>query len=244
MKENENNLERAVEALKNEHIPLGPPQELTDATIAKLTEASEQSDTILIENRIRIIERLKAARGLTKVAAAAVLLISAGYATARLSAPRPPDMEQLQAALEPAIRQNLVTEMKDYLQLGLTNSYIQLRDELSQQHRQDMSRFAIQTLAASNAVTNELLTELIESINAAQIQDRQWVAAAIDQMEWNRLYDKNQLVSSLETLAYQTEDELQRTKQDMVRFLANTQLDSPVPNKLTDVNNSNERSKK
>lgn len=244
MKENENSLEKAVEALKNELIPPGPPQELTDATIAKLTEASGQSRTVSIENRIRIMERLRAAKGLTKVAAAAVLLILAGYGTGRLSAPRPPDMEELQAALEPAIRRNLVTEMKDYLQLGLTNSYIQLRDELSQQHRQDMSRFAIQTLAASNAVTNELLTELIESINAAQIQDRQWVTAAIDQMEWNRLYDKNQLVSSLETLAYQTEDELQRTRQDMVRFLSNTQLDSPVPNKLTDVNNSNERSKK
>jgi hypothetical protein len=240
MKENENNLEKAVEALKNEHIPPGPPQELTDATIAKLTEASGQPNTVKIENRIRIIERLKAAKGLTKVAAAAVLLIVAGYATGRLSAPQPPDMEQLQAALEPAIRQNLVTQMKDYLQLGLTNSYIQLRDELSQQHRQDMSRFAIQTLAASNAVTNELLTELIESINAAQIQDRQWVTAAIEQIEWNRLQDKNQFATGLETLALRTGDELERTKQDMVQLLVYTKPGSIAPNPSENPDNPNE----
>ncbi|MHC4425486.1 MAG: hypothetical protein ACYSYV_05245 [Planctomycetota bacterium] len=240
MKENDNNFEKAVEALKNEHIPQGPPQELTDATIAKLTEASGQPNTVKIENRIRIIERLKVAKGLTKFAAAAVLLILAGYATGRLSAPQPPDMEQLQTALEPAIRENLLEQTKDYLRLGLANSYIQLRDELSQQHRQDMSRFAIQTLAASNAVTNELLTELIESINAAQIQDRQWVTAAIEQIEWNRLQDKNQLATGLETLALRTGDELERTKQDMVQLLAYTKPGSIVPNPSENPDNPNE----
>jgi hypothetical protein len=240
MKENDNNFEKAVEALKNEHIPQGPPQELTDATIAKLTEASGQPNTVKIENRIRIIERLKVAKGLTKFAAAAVLLILAGYATGRLSAPQPPDMEQLQTALEPAIRENLLEQTKDYLRLGLANSYIQLRDELSQQHRQDMSRFAIQTLAASNAVTNELLTELIESINAAQVQDRQWVTAAIEQIEWNRLQDKNQLATGLETLALRTGDELERTKQDMVQLLPYPTPGSIAPNQSQNPDNPNE----
>ena len=134
--------------------------------------------------------------------------------------------------------------MKQYLQLGLTNGYIQIKDDLSEQYRQDLNRFAVQTLAASNAVTNELLAELIESIDATQAQDLRRIAAALEQMELIRLHDKTQLVSGLETLAYQTEDELQRTRQDMMRFLVNTQPDSPDPNKLTDVNNSNERSKK
>ncbi|MGD8500450.1 MAG: hypothetical protein PVJ86_07365 [Phycisphaerales bacterium] len=243
MKEHENSLEKAVEALKNEHIPPGPPQELADGTIAKLTEASGQSPTVPIENRIRIMEMLKATKGLTKVAAAAVLFILAGYATARLSAPRPPDVEELRAALEPAIRRNLVTEMKDYLQLGLTNGYIRLRDELSRQYRQDMSRFAIQTLAASNAVTNELLTELIESINTAQVQDRQWVTAAIEQIEWNRLQDKNQFATGLETLAIQTiqtGDELERTKQDMVQLLVYAKPGSIAPNPSENPDNPNE----
>jgi len=111
MKENENILEKAVKALKNEQVPPGPPRELADATIAKLTQTSGQSNTVTTGRRIRFIERLKTTNSFTKVAAAAVLLIIAGYAAGRLSAPRPPDAEQLQAALEPAIRQNLLNEM-------------------------------------------------------------------------------------------------------------------------------------
>jgi hypothetical protein len=244
MEKDENILKKAVEALKNEQLPPGPPQELTDATIAKLAEAPDEPHDEMVNRQIRIIERLKTTKGLSKVAAAAVLLIVAGYAARWLSEPPPPDVEQLRAAIEPAIRDQLIDEMRQYVQLGLANSYIQIKDDLGQQYRQDMNRFAVQTLAASNAVTNELLTELIESINATQAQDLRRIAAAFDQMQLDRLYDKTQFVSGLETLAYQTEDELQRTRQDMVLFLANTQPDSPDPNKLTDANNSNERSKK
>jgi len=239
MKENENILEKAVKALKNEQVPPGPPRELADATIAKLTEASEQSNTVTAGRRFRFIERLKATNSFTKVAAAAVLLIIAGYAAGRLSAPRGPDAEQLQA-----IRQNLLDEMEQYWQLALTSSYVQLKEDLTQQYRRDLNRFAIQTLAASNAVTNELLTELIESINVAQTEDRQWVAAAFEQIELNRLQDNAQLSNAFVTFAVRTEDELQRTKQGMAQLLSYTQPDSSVPNKLKNSNNSNERSKK
>lgn len=229
-RESENILEKAVKALKNEQAPPGPPQELADATIAKLTQTSGQSNTVTAGRRIRFIERLKATNSFIRVAAAVVLLIIAGYATGRLSAPRGPDAEQLQAALEPAIRQNLLDEMKRYWQLALTSSYVQLKDDLTQQYRSDLSRFALQTLAASNAVTNELLTELIESINVAQTEDRQWVAAAFEQIELNRLQDNAQLSNAFVTFAVRTEDELQRTKQGMAQLLSYTQPDSPVPN--------------
>ncbi len=229
-RESENILEKAVKALKNEQVPPGPARELADATVAKLAEASGQSNTVTAGRRFRFIERLKATNSFTKVAAAAVLLIIAGYAAGRLSAPRGPDAEQLQAALEPAIRQNLLDEMKRYWQLALTSSYVQLKDDLTQQYRRDLSRFAIQTLAASNAVTNELLTELIESINVAQTEDRQWVAAAFEQIELNRRQDNAQLSNAFVTFAVRTEDELQRTKQGMAQLLSYTQPDSPVPN--------------
>jgi len=232
MKENENTLEKAVEALKNEQIPPGPPKELTDTTIARLAETSGQSDRVTSENRIRIMERLKAPRGLTKVAAAAALLIIASYAAGRLSAPRPPDIEQLQAALEPAIRDQIVDEIKPYLQLGLANCYVRLKDDLSQQYRRDLNQYAAQTLAASGAATNQLLQELIESINTAQTQDRQLFAATIEQIESNRLRDNAQLSTALVSFAAQTEDELLRTKQDMAQLLSYTQPDSSVPNKL------------
>ena len=229
MKKSENILEKAVKALKNEQAPSGPPQELADATVAKLTEASGQSNTVTAGRRIRFIERLKATNSFTKVAAA-VLLIIACYATGRLSAPRPLDAEQLQAAIEPAIRQNLLDEMKHYWQLALVGSYVQLKDDLTQQYRRDLSQFAAQTVLASSAVTNQLLEELIDSINEAQTQDRQWVTAAFEQIELNRLRDNARLSDAFVTFAVQTEDELQRTRQNMVKLLSYTQPDSPVPN--------------
>ena len=244
MEENENTLEKAVEALKNEQIPPGPPQEVANSTIAKLAEAAGQADTVKFENPIRIFKGLKAAKGLTKIAAAAVLLIAAGYATGRLSGPRPPDMEQIRAALEPAIRQNLLDETKQYLQLGLANGYVRIKDELSRQYRQDLSRVALQSVAASNAMTNELLTELIESISEAQNQDRQWVVAALDQIESNRLHDRNQLSNAFATFALQTEDEQMRIKQDMAHFLSYTQSGLSIPDGMNNSDNSNERTEK
>jgi len=224
MKENEDILKRAVEALKSEQIPAGPPKELTDATMAKLAEVSGGPDEATVGRRISISEKLKAAKGLAKVAAAAVLLIAAGYA-GRLSVPPPPDAEQLQATLEPAIRRALLAEMKNYLQLGLTNSYAQLRDELAEQYRRDLSQVAAQTLVASGAVTNRLLEDLIESINVAQIQDRQWMAAALEQIESNRLQDQSQLSNAFVSFAVRTEDELLRTQQNMAQLFSYTQLE-------------------
>jgi len=222
MEENENKLEKAVEALKNDQIPPGPPQELADSTLTKLTEAAEP-DTVQHKNRILLFEGLRATKGLTKIAAAAVLLIAAGYATGRLSAPRAPDMAQIRAALEPEIRKSLLDETKQYLQLGLANAYVRIQDELSQQYREDLRRAVLQSVTASNAVTNELLIELIESFNEAQSQDRQRIAAALEQIESNRLRDRDELSNAFATFALETEDELMRTKQGLAHFISYTQ---------------------
>jgi hypothetical protein len=222
MKENEDLLKKAVKTLKNEQVPPRPPQELTDATLVKLNKAASQFQEPAYR-RTNIIQRIRTTNSFIKVAATVVLLIIAGYAAGRLSAPRLPDPEQLQAALEPTIRQNLLDEMKQYWQLALASSYGRLKNELSLQYRHDLDQFAIQTLAASNAVTNQLLAELVQSINTAQTQDLRRIAAALEQIELNRLQDKTQLTNGLETLAYQTEDELERTRQVMAQFLADTQ---------------------
>jgi hypothetical protein len=229
MKEHENKFEEAIETLKNEQIPAGPPLELVDSTIAKMAEVSEQADTVEHKSRILNFEGLRASKSLTKIAAAAVLLIAAGYATGRLSAPRSPDMTQIRLALEPEIRKSLLNETKQYLQLGLANAYVRIQDELSQQYREDLRKAVLQSVTASNTVTNELLTELIESFNEAQNQDRQRFAAALEQMESNRLRDKNELSNALATFALETEDELMRTKQGLAHFISYTQSEQSNP---------------
>jgi uncharacterized membrane-anchored protein YhcB (DUF1043 family) len=235
MKEEEKFLEKAVETIKNEPAGSNPPQEVIDATLAKLAESSDESHP----KTQKLFVRPKFTHNLTKIAAAAVLFISIGYAAARFTTPRPPDIEQIRAALEPNIRENLLNETKQYLQLGLANCYVQLKDDLHQQYRQDLSQVAAQTLALSNSATNQLLEQLIEAINEAQTQDRQWFTSAIGEVELNRRRDKAQLSNALVNFATQTEDELQRTQQGLAQLLSYTQPDNSTQNESQNTNNLN-----
>jgi len=229
MKKPKDILSDAIKALAETQVPPGPPPELIDTTVAKLTKTSGGSQEKI--DKIKSFDKIRLAKRLIKFAAAAVLVLSTGYTIGRLSAPNRPDIEQLQAALEPAIRQNLLQEMTQYWQVGLTSSYAQLKNELQEQYRQDLTDFAIQTLAATNAVTNQRLEELIDAINTAAMQDRRSVATALEQIELNRRLDKTQLAAGLQTLALQTEDQFQQTRQDIVKLLSNSQADSFIPNK-------------
>jgi hypothetical protein len=209
MEEPKDILDKAIDALANTNVPPGPSKELKDATVVKLTESADSYQDEF--KTIRFIDRIKPMKGLIKFAAAAVLLIACGYTAGRLSAPKTPDIEQLRSAIEPAIRQNLLQEMGQYMQVGLASGYAQIKNELQQQYRRDLSDFAIQTLAASSTVTNQRLQQLIDAINTSQTHERQWYATA------------------LETLAQQTEDQLQKTRQDMVQLLSYTQPDNSAP---------------
>jgi len=235
MKKPKDILSKSIEALAKMDVPPGPPPELIEATVAKLTKTSGDSQEKM--DKIKSFDRINLAKSLIKFAAAAVLVLSTGYTIGRLTAPKRLDIEQLRSALEPAIRQNLLQEMTQYWQVGLTSSYAQLKNELQQQYRRDLSDFAIQTLAASSAVTNQRLEELIDAINTAQMQDRQWFTTSLKQIELNRLQDKTQLAAGLETLALQTEDQFQQTKQDIVKLLSYTQPSNQVPNEFRNSNN-------
>lgn len=241
MKENEDILEKALESLKNEPIPPGPSKELADATAAELASRCQPSDSQEFTNRFSPADRFRMVGRFGKIAAAAVLMVAAGYVAGRWSAPRAPDMEQIRAALEPAIRRDLLDETRQYVQSGLASGFVQVKNELSEQYRQDLSKAAVQTLAASNSITNERLVELIESVNRAQSQDRQWFASALEQVELNRLRDRSQLSSAFATFAVQTEDKLNRTKKDVAQVLSYALPDSPAPSDLETPDNSSER---
>jgi hypothetical protein len=158
---------------------------------------------------------------IAKFAAAAILLIAVGYATGRLSAPPPLDVEELKAALEsslksslgPAIRQDLLKQMNERWQSAFAAGCAQIKEELQRQVRRDLTEFAAQTLAASGTLTNQRLMELIRLIDTARMQDRKRIEAALEQIELNRLQDKTRFGNSLVTLAVQT-NELLGTKQD------------------------------
>ena len=239
MKEEDKIIEKAVKALKNEKVPSGPSQELTNVTVEKLNRIFEQPDMIEFEKQVHISEGINIIKSLAKFAVAAVLLIIAGFAAGRLTTSRPPDMEQIRASLEPAIREQLLGEMKQYMQLGMANSYVRLKDDLTEQYRRDLSQLAANVVNASGTVTNQLLQDLIETIGEAQAKERQWFAATLEQIELNRRQDKAQLGSALASFAVRTEDQLQQTRQDVEQLWSYTQSDSLVPNEYENSNNIN-----
>lgn len=73
MKKNEN-IDKAIDALKNKLIPAGPPKEVIDATLKKLSEIDNGFETA-VPKRIKIIERIKAMKSFTKFAIAAMIII-------------------------------------------------------------------------------------------------------------------------------------------------------------------------
>ena len=165
--------------------------------------------------------------------AAAVLMIGLGFVAARVFAPGTPDIEQLRAdletslkaTLEPQIRQNLTEEMNAQLQAVLVEGYGGLKDDLSRELHADMNEYALQTLGLCSAATNRLLAELIVAIDTTQQRDRNRIADVFEEIEKNRLYDRDVLGKGLTTLAVQTEDQLVRTRNDMAKLLFNTNTD-------------------
>jgi parvulin-like peptidyl-prolyl isomerase len=127
-----------------------------------------------------------------RFAVAAVLLICAGFLTGRLSTPQPVDAEQLRA--------DLVKQMNQQWESILEARHAQLREEVYRQVRRELTEFAAQTLTASKGLTDQRLVELIRLIEAARMQDRQRIAAALEQVELNRLQDKTQFRNGLQTL--------------------------------------------
>jgi len=127
---------------------------------------------------------------LMKLAAAAVLMIGAGFIGGRLSAPEPLDVKELQTALEsslksslvPAVRQELFGEMNDRWQKTLDASNAQVKEELARQVRRDLEVFDEQTLTSVGNLMNQRLMEFARMIEAARIKERQRVAAAFDYM--------------------------------------------------------------
>ena len=211
MKQNdENQIERRLKVLSQ----IEPNSEATGRAMQRardtlISEKSRQSaDTRIWRTVFK--------SPIAKLAAAAVLLIAVGYATGRLSAPEPLDVEELKASLEsslksslePAIRQDLLEEMNEQCQSAFAAGCAQIKEELQRQVRRDLAEFAAQTLAASGTLTNQRLMELVRLIEAARWRERQQVAAAIEQIE----QDKIQLRNGLLAVAVRT-NELLDTKQ-------------------------------
>jgi hypothetical protein len=222
MKKRDDKLSEAVARLKQEGVSQGLPKEVVDETLRRIADSGGRAPSI---HRPR-----PTIHSLLRLTAAAALFVLLGYIAGRVAAPKPMDLEQLRdaltpsvaAAIEPAIRARLANEMRRDYQVALAGMYVQVKEELTEQYRNDLNRYALQTLAASNAVTNELLTQLVQNIDTAQTQDLRRITRFLYEIEMKRVQDRTQLASGLQTLAYRTEDELSRTNNAIAQLAADT----------------------
>jgi hypothetical protein len=229
-------LAKAVDQLKDRPVSSGPPADVVRETLARLSKAEPGLTTVAAPGHIRVWVWSAA-----RLAVAATILIAAGYAAGRASAAKPLDMEKLranlEASLEPAIRKNILEEVVQKQQQAMLATYLQVKNDLTEQYRADLNRFAIQTFTASNTVTNRLLEELVQSMKIGRLQDRQLFADALEQVEAQRVQDSTRLGSAIVGLAATTETKFQRTE-DMVKLLVYQQPDAPAPTK-NKIDNSN-----
>jgi len=95
----------------------------------------------------------------------------------------------------------VIATMDQQLRSALETHSEQLRQEIAEQLRLDLARFASQTLA----ITDQRISDLTQSIAAVRWVDRQRVATALEQIELNRLGDRARLASGLQALASQAD---------------------------------------
>lgn len=174
-----------------------PASEATHRALKGVRDALAQRQ----KGRESTVKRMRQAvinRSVARLAAAAILLMGAGFLVGHLSAPQPMNVEQLRA--------DLIQQMNRQWESILEARHAQLREEIYRQVRRDLTEFAAQTLAASKDVTDQRLAELIRLIEAARMRDRWRVAAALEQIELDRLQDKTQFRNGLKMLVSQTSE--------------------------------------
>jgi len=207
-------LAEAVGRLRREGLSQELSQTVVDETIRRLGAAGAGTDRAAPHGVAGRHPRWTMRRATVRLALAAAAAIALGFALGRLSGPEHLNMDQLRdavapsvvAAVEPAIRARLIEDMQQRYQVALAATYVKVKEELTAQYRDELNRIAVQMLAASNAATNQLLEELVESIDTAQTHDLRRITRTLYQMELNRLQDRTQLATGLQTLASRTEE--------------------------------------
>jgi anti-sigma factor RsiW len=150
--------------------------------------------------------------GLIRTAVAAVLILAAGITIGRWTAPQPADVEQLRADLEasiaaalgPAVRESVLSEVNQHLQSAASTGDTQLKVEIAEQMHRDLQAFAAQFVSGAEALMDQRSAELVQLVEAARLKDRQRVERAFRQLELTRLRDKTEIGRGIWTLAAQT----------------------------------------
>lgn len=125
-------------------------------------------------------------RAWVRWAAAAVVMLSVGFGTGRLSMSASVDPEKLRAAVEPSIRE-------------------QLRAEFAQMLRDESEKSSAAALAAANDHTKELVGDFARVYEQNRADDNQAVYAALNKLDAEHVTGLASLRKDVETVAVLTD---------------------------------------
>ncbi len=145
-------------------------------------------------------------------AAAAVILIAAGFFAAHLLEPAV-SKEQLFAEWSQTIQPQMEQKLAEAVARQLRPELLQMRNDLADKMTTQISESTAQSVALSQAMNAKLIREFADAIQTVQSRDRQLVSDALLRLEEKRLQDKKQTQKAVTSLALATGEEIARTRQ-------------------------------
>jgi hypothetical protein len=134
----------------------------------------------------------------TGYAVAAAIILCFAFLLGRASNNQTINVDQLRA--------DILSQVKTQLASALVENQQIISAKLTEQTREDMEALTAQIIAESEKMLDGCFTELIQIIEAGRLQDRQQIYRAFEQIELNRIRDKNQITKGLQTLVSQAAD--------------------------------------
>ena len=178
MKNEDDILKKAIEAVNSQPIEPGPGQEVINETLEKLPQVHHD------EFKLRWF-------GFVKLAAAAVILIACGFLAGQMTTSV--DTDEIISKIEPVITE----KVRDELRSDMVTAFALVREKLHEDVQSELDRYAMQTLAVSNTVMNQRLAELASVFDITQQQDRWQIATALQNLEKERIIDDAIIYSEL-----------------------------------------------
>jgi hypothetical protein len=167
-----------------------------------------------------------------KWAAAAAVLLFAGFGFGRAMSPTSANAAAIRAAIEPSLknfveaglRQQFAQELRDKWQIDLASTRVRLVAEYQRQLADELAKATDAMLTAANADTERLLADFARTENERRAEEKQTLIVLLKALETMRLSDRK----DLETLAMLTEASLRSARQEIAELASDR---TPAENK-------------
>lgn len=156
--------------------------------------------------------------------AAACVLITTGFMAGR-GFGSSMDVEvlrqQIAESIQPQIEDCVTASVLNTLETSIPEEYSKVKTALSDQIATGLEDYTKQVVMRNDIQTYRLLAELIDAIQTAQVQNREWALTAMGALEEQRLLEQEQVRSEMAAFVVYTDQELDRTRRELQNLATN-----------------------